>query len=88
MKTEKTNEQQQEQNIKKEILNLNISSEIVEKTEELIFNLKKQLPREKRKKLTRSRFFELLLESVIHDYENRRADSDIQKIIGNWINLI
>ena len=87
MKTEKSNEQQ-EQHIKKELLNLNISGEIVEKTEDLLFNLRKQLPREKRKKLTRSRFFELLLESVIQDYENRRADSDIQKIIGNWINLM
>lgn len=73
-----------EKNQKKEIVNVYMSRNLTEKIEDLLFNLKKQLPHDKRKKLTRSQFFELILESIILDYEINQINSPIQKIITNW----
>lgn len=75
---------EQDRNQKKEQMAIYISPELIEKVEDLIFNLKKQLPREKRKKLTRSQFLELLLESMILDYESSQMNSPIQKIVSDW----
>lgn len=75
---------EQDKNQKKEQMAFYTNPELIEKVEDLIFNLKKQLPREKRKKFTRSQFLELILESVILEYETSRLDSPIQKIISSW----
>lgn len=75
---------EQDKNQKKEQMAFYTSPELIEKVEDLIFNLKKQLPREKRKKFTRSQFLELILESVISDYEASQLNSPIQKIISDW----
>ncbi|HEX8377462.1 MAG TPA: hypothetical protein VF602_06550 [Pedobacter sp.] len=75
---------EQDKNQKKEQMALYISPELIEKVEDLLFNLKKQLPREKRKKLTRSQFLELILESIILDYETNQLNSPIQKIVSGW----
>lgn len=75
---------EQGKNRKKEQMAFYTSPELIEKVEELLFNLKRQLPREKRKKFTRSQFIELILESIILDYEINQMNSPIQKIISNW----
>ena len=75
---------EQDKNQKKEQMALYVSPELIEKVEDLLFNLKKQLPRDKRKKLNRSQLLELILESVIFEYETSRLDSPIQKIISSW----
>lgn len=71
----------------KETVNLSLSSEIVEKVEDIIFELRKKIPREKRKKLTRSRFFELALEAVIKDYESSGEKSVIGKMVIAYSDL-
>lgn len=73
-----------DKNQKKDLVNVYISRELTEKIEDLLFNLKKQLPHNKRKKLTRSQFFELILESMVLDYENSQINSPIQKIVKKW----
>jgi hypothetical protein len=73
-----------EKNQKKEQMAIYISPDLIEKVEDLIFNLKKQLPREKRKKFTRSQFLELMLESIILEYETNQLNSPIQKIVSEW----
>lgn len=75
---------EQEKSQKKEQMGFYVSPELIEKIEDLLFNLRKQLPRDKRKKLTRSQFLELILESVIEEYETSQLNSPIQKIISNW----
>jgi hypothetical protein len=75
---------EQDRNQKKEQMALYVSPELIEKVEDLLFNLKKQLPRDKRKKLNRSQLLELILEAVILEYETSRLDSPIQKIISSW----
>jgi metal-responsive CopG/Arc/MetJ family transcriptional regulator len=71
----------------KEAVNLSLSSTLVEKVEDIIFELRKKLPREKRKKLNRSRFFELALEAIIKDYENSGQKSRIFKIVMAYSDL-
>lgn len=72
---------EQDKSRQKEAVNLSLDSELVEKVEDVIFNLRKRLPREKRKKLNRSRFFELALNAVIMDYENDNDNSVIYKAV-------
>ncbi len=71
-------------NKKKEQWNVYISRELTDEVEELLFALRKQLPREKRKKLTRSEFFELILKSVVLDYRSSQMNSAIQRIVKEW----
>ena len=75
---------EQDKNQKKEQMAIYISPKLIEKVEELMFNLKKQLPREKRKRFTRSQFLELILESIVLDYETSQLNSSVQKIVTNW----
>ena len=75
---------EQDKNQKKEQMAFYTSPELIEKVEDLLFNLKKQLPREKRKKLTRSQLLELILESIIQEYEISQLNSPLQKIISSW----
>ncbi len=69
----------------KESLNLSLNSELIEKIDEIIFYLKKQSPGYKKKKLNRSKFFEMLLFVSIQDYENRIPNSAILRISNSWL---
>ena len=75
---------EQEQNIQKEPYALKLNSIIVGKTEDIIHDLKRGLPSDKRRKLNRSKFFEILLEALISDYESQRQNSNVQRIIAAW----
>jgi len=44
-----------------------LRSSVAEQLEELIYNIKRSIPREKRSKLTKSRFFEILIEATLQD---------------------
>ncbi|MGC2236556.1 MAG: hypothetical protein WA584_10370 [Pyrinomonadaceae bacterium] len=74
-----------EPSVEKESLNLSLNSELIEKIDEIIFLLKKQSPGHKKKKLNRSKFFEMLLFASIQDYENKISNSAIQRVSNSWL---
>lgn len=77
---------EQNQGIQKEPYYMNLSSALVEKTEDMIHDLKRGLPSAKRRQLNRSKFFELLLESLTDEYKINQQNSNVKKIISFWSN--
>lgn len=69
----------------KEQVSFSIMSEIVESTEETIFFMRKQLSLDKRKKLTKSAFYEIALRVAIADYKDKGQKSTIWKMVEEWI---
>lgn len=57
---------------------LHLSELLLEKIEEKLYFARKNLPRAKRGKLSKSKFYELIIEAIIAD------DKLISKIIGKW----
>lgn len=68
---------------KVESLQIQLPSEILEKSEDALFQLKKQLPRPIQKKLNRSKFHQLILEDILKDYSNKN-NTRLEKIIFEW----
>ena len=66
-----------------ESLQIQLPSEIVEKYEDALFQLKKQLPRTIQKKLNRSKFHQLILEDILNDYSDKN-NTRLEKIIFEW----
>ena len=66
-----------------ESLQIQLPAEIVEKSEEALFQLKKQLPRTVQKKLNRSKFHQLILEDILNDYSDKN-NTRLEKIIFEW----
>lgn len=72
--------------IQKEPYYMYLTTPLVERTEDMLHELKRRLPSAKRRQLNRSKFFELLLEAITDDFEKNRKDSNIQSIISFWSN--
>lgn len=68
---------------KSESLQIHLPIEIVKKSEDVIFQLKKQLPRMLQKKLNRSKFYQLILEDILNDYPDKN-NTRLEKIIFEW----
>jgi hypothetical protein len=68
----------------REKVNLYLSSEVIEKVEDTLFLLRKQLPREKRKKLTRSKLHELILDDILTEFSKMGQSGRLGKIISEW----
>ena len=64
-----------------------IRQEILEAVEDTLFYLRKELPPNKRKKLTKSILFEIALMSVVSEYKIKGSKSSVLKSINELINL-
>lgn len=65
---------------------LSLDADLIDKIDEIIFLLRKQSPSFKKKKLNRSKFFEMLLSVTIQDYENRSEHSTVLRVYNMWLN--
>jgi hypothetical protein len=79
-----SNEAANKQNKQKEIFSTILPIEVIEKMEEIIFQMRKKLPRESRRKLTKTKLCELVFESVFSDYDENKNDSFLVKIFNRW----
>jgi hypothetical protein len=68
----------------KETITISIPSEIIEALEEARFEAKKALPKNKKKKLSRSMLYGLALEALAENYISRREESALWKLIFDW----
>jgi hypothetical protein len=71
--------------IQKEPISFYIPSELLERLEEQHFLIQRQLPREKRRRFSRSKLFELGLECVMNDYEEHKSDGVLWKKVTDWL---
>lgn len=72
-------------NTQKESIAFYFSTELLENLEEFHFRIQRQIPREKRKSLSKSKICEMAIECVIEDYEKNKFNSILwQKLIG-WL---
>lgn len=69
----------------KESIAFYFSTELLEKLEELHFFIQRQIPREKRKRLSKSQLCELCLECIITDYEINKSNGILWKNINTWL---
>lgn len=76
---------EQGQGVQKEPYYMHLTSALVEKTEDMIHDLKRGMPSAKRRQLNRSKFFELLLEALTEQYKTNRQNSSVDQIISFWI---
>lgn len=67
-----------------EQVNLCLSTEVLEKLEDALFHLRKQIPREKRKKLTRSKLHEIILDDILTEFSKMGQNGRLGKIISDW----
>jgi hypothetical protein len=73
-------------NLKKQKENFStmLPIDVIEKMEEIIFQMRKSLPRESRKKLNKTKLCEFIFESVFSDYEENKNDSFLAKGFIEW----
>jgi hypothetical protein len=62
-------------------INFYLSHEALEKIDDFLFYVKKRLPIEKRRKLSRSVFYEIGLKTAIEDYNKKGEESALWKAI-------
>jgi deoxyhypusine synthase len=62
-------------------INFYIKNSTLEKIEDFLFLIKKRLPIEKRRKLTRSVFYEIGLNMAIEDFNKKGEESSLWKAI-------
>lgn len=65
--------------------NVYLTSESLEKIDDFIFYARKRLPMEKRRKLTRSVFYEVGLKTAIDDFNKKGEQSALWKAICDLI---
>lgn len=75
----------QTKNKPKESIAFYFSTELLEKLEEFHFHIQRQIPREKRKQLSKSKICELSLECLIDDYERNKCNSVFWQNITKWL---
>lgn len=68
----------------RETINLIISSDIIEKIEDIRFYARKNLPKDKRKKLTKSMLYNLILKKAIEDHYQNGQNSLVCKTLDEW----
>jgi len=63
---------------------IHLPIETSEKIDDVIFSLRKRLPRNKRKKLTKSKFYELIALSMLNDLKSMGNESILVKVVDAW----
>lgn len=71
-------------NTDKEAVGVYLPLDVVDALEDILFYARKGLPRNKRSKLTKSMFYELIFRKVISDYESKGKESVLWDIIIMW----
>jgi len=71
--------------VDKTAISFYLTSEALEKIDDFIFYTRKRLPMDKRRKLTRSVFYEIGLKTVIEDYNIKGEKSALWKAICDLI---
>ena len=62
-------------------VNFQLSPEILERVDDLLFYVKKRLPIEKRRKLSKSIFYETCFRIVIEEYNLKGEESSVWKSV-------
>lgn len=70
--------------VKKEQVNLSLPVELVENMEDILFYAHQVISREKRKKLHKSKFYEIILRGVLENYIEEKSNSLLSDIIFRW----
>lgn len=68
----------------KEKISLYLPVTTVKKIEEIVYQARQEIPRDKAKQLTKSKLIELVLKALIHEYDKSSGDGVVQRIIFNW----
>ena len=76
-KSDKPDEQESE----KILVSFYLSQKTSEQIDDILFYMKKRLPFEKRRKLTKSTFYETGFKILIEDYNNKGEESRLWKAI-------
>lgn len=77
-------DKKQDTRSKKEQISLYLSSDVIEKLEDIKFYAQKQLPKEKRRRLGKSTLYEIILANIIEDHLKRGQNSLLSEMIINW----
>lgn len=70
--------------IEKEQVNLSLPVDLVEDIEQILFYARKAVPREKRKKLHKSKLYEIVFQGVLKNYIEEENNSLLSNIIIEW----
>lgn len=74
----------QNSNVRKEPQSLYLSSNLVDALEEIAFHMRKQIPRNKRKRMSKSILYEIILTNVVENYLAEKQDSLLSTWVINW----
>lgn len=77
-------EKKQNSSVQKEPTSLYLSSDLIEKMEDIEFYMKKQIPKDKRKRLNKSILHEIILTNVVENYLAEKQNSLLSKWVVNW----
>jgi hypothetical protein len=68
------------------LISIYLSPKTLEKLDDCLFYVKKRLPIEKRRKLSKSVFYEIGLRIIVEDYNAKGAESPLWKAIDDLLN--
>ncbi|MGC2236183.1 MAG: hypothetical protein WA584_08480 [Pyrinomonadaceae bacterium] len=74
----------QSPSISKEPVSLYISTDLLEKVEQIHLYIGQKLPRNKRKKLNKSQLYEIILRNIVDDYIENEQDGMLWKMVIDW----
>jgi hypothetical protein len=70
----------------KEKIMLCLSADLAEQIDDTLFSLRKRLPRHRRKQLTKSAFYELIMTTIIGNFNEMGNKSVLVKLVDEWFN--
>jgi hypothetical protein len=85
MQRMKNQTESEETKTQKECISFFLNVELIDKLNDVRFYIQKQLPREKRKKLTKTKLFELILETAAEDYKTNEKSGILWKTVNKWL---
>ena len=68
----------------KEKIMLHLSADLAEQIDDTIFSLRKRLPRHQRKQLTKSAFYELIMTTIIGNFNEMGNKSLLVQLVDEW----
>ena len=69
----------------KEKIMLCLSADLAEQIDDTLFSLRKRLPRHRRKQLTKSAFYELIMMTIIGNFNEMGNKSVLVKLVDDWV---
>ena len=71
-------------NLEKEPISIYLPTNLAEQLDDLLFSLRKRLPRYQRKQLTKSIFYELIMSSMVKSFSKNEDQNIPIKIVDDW----